>query len=64
MVTLTLKMVFTASLLGAQLKINGIEKKPSKLASRVVEEALDMISTSLCGKLVVGPSILSVAVTH
>ena len=54
-----LKMVFTASLLGAQQNRNGVENKPASLLVVSLGKTLKEIPSSLCGRQVMGPSSLT-----
>ena len=56
----TLKMVFIASLLGAQQNRDSVENKPASLLVVSMGKTLNGIPQSLCGRQVVGPSSLPV----
>ena len=55
-------MVFTASLLGAQHIRDSVENKPASLLVVPLGKALNGMSSSLCGRQMVGPSSLPVVV--
>ena len=57
-----LKMVFTASLLGAQHIRDSVENKPVSWLVVSLGKALNGMPPSLCGRQMVGPSILPVVV--
>ena len=48
---MTLKLVFTASLLDAQHKRDSLENKPASLLAVPLEKALSGIPPSWCGRL-------------
>ena len=52
------KMIFTASLLGAQHKKSSVENKPASLLVVSMGKVLDGMPLSSCGRQVVGPSSL------
>ena len=58
------KMVFTASLLGAQHNRDNVENKPASLLVVSLGKALNGIPPSSCGRQVVGPSSLTVVVAQ
>ena len=58
----TLKMVFTASLFGAQQSRDSVENKPASLLDVSLGKTLNGIPPSLCGREMVGPSSLPVLV--
>ena len=58
----TYKMVFTASLLGAQQNRDSAENKPASLLVVSLGKTLNRMPPSLCGRQMVGPSSLPVAV--
>ena len=58
----TLKMIFTASLLGAQQNRDRVENKPVSLLVVALGKALNGMPPSLCGRQVVGLSSLPVVV--
>ena len=58
----TVKMIFTASLLGAQQNRDSVENKPEFLLVVSLAKTLNGISPSLCGRHVVGLSSLLVVV--
>ena len=60
----TLKMVFTASLLGAQHKRNSAENKPASLLVVSLGKALNGMPPSLCDKQMVKLSTLPVVVAQ
>ena len=53
----TLKMVFTASLLGAQHIRYSVENKPARLLIVSLGKALNGMPPSLCGRQMVGPTV-------
>ena len=57
-----LKMVFTAFLLGAQLKGDSVENKPASLLVMSLGKTLYGMPPSSCGRQVAGPSSLPVMV--
>ena len=59
-----LKMVFTASLLGAQQIRDSVENKPASLLVVSLGKALNGMPPSLCGRQMVGPSSLLVVVAQ
>ena len=58
----TYKMVFTSSLLGAQQNRDSAENKPASLLVVSLGKTLNRMPPSLCGRQMVGPSSLPVAV--
>ena len=60
----TLKMVFTASLLGAQHIRDSVENKPASFLVVSLGKALNGMPPSLCGRQMVGPSSLPVVVAQ
>ena len=58
----TLKMVFTASLLGAQQIRDSVENKSASLLVVFLGKALNEMPSCLCGRQVVGPRSLPVVV--
>ena len=60
----TLKIVFTASLLGAQHIRNSVENKPASLLVVSLGKALNGMPPSLCGTQMVGPSSLPAVVAQ
>ena len=60
----TLKMVFTASLLGAQQNRNSVKNKPASFLVVSLGKALNGMPPSLCGRQMVGPSSLPVVVAQ
>ena len=58
------KMVFTASLLGAQQIRDSVENKPASLLVVSLGRALNGMPPSLCGRQMVGPSSLPVVVAQ
>ena len=60
----TLKMVFTASLLGALHIRDSVENKPASLLVVSLDKALNGMPLSLCGRQMVGPSSLPVVVAQ
>ena len=58
------KMVFTASLLGAQQIRDSVENKPASLLVVSLGKALNGTPPSLCGRQMVGPSSLPVVVAQ
>ena len=58
------KMVFTASLLGAQHIRDSVENKPASLLVVSLGKALNGMPPSLCGRQMVGPSSLPVVVAQ
>ena len=58
----TLKMAFTALLLGAHYNRISVENKPASLLAVSLGKALNEMPPSLCGRQVVGPSSLPVGV--
>ena len=60
----TLKMVFTASLLGAHHIRDSVENKPASLLVVSLGKALNRMPPSLCGRQMVGPSSLPVVVAQ
>ena len=59
----TVKMVSTASLLGARHLRGAVENKPTSLLVVSLGKALNGMPLSLCGRQVVGPSNLPVVVS-
>ena len=59
----TLKMVFTASLLGAQQNRDSVKNKPASLLVSL-GKALNGMPPPLCGRQMVGPSNLPVVVAQ
>ena len=57
-------MVFTASLLRAQQKSDGVENKPASLLVMSLGKALNGMPPSSCGRQVAGPSSLPVVVAQ
>ena len=57
-------MVFTASLLDAQHIRGSVENKPASFLAVSLGKALNGMPPSLCGKQMVGPSSLPVAVAQ
>ena len=57
----TIKIVFTASLLGAQQNRDSVENKPLVVP---LGKALNRMPPSLCGRQMVGPSSLPVVVAQ
>ena len=60
----TLKMVSTASLLGARHIRDSVENKPASLLVVSLGKALNGMPPSLCGRQMVGPSSLQVVVAQ
>ena len=60
----TLKMVFTASLLGALQNRDSVENKPASLLVVSLSKALNGMPPSLCRRQMVGPSSLPVVVAQ
>ena len=60
----TLKMVFTASLLGAHHNRDNVKKKPASLLVVFLGEVLIGMSPFSCGRQMVGPSSLPVVVAQ
>ena len=60
----TLKMVFTASLLGAQHIRDSVENKPASLLVVSLGKALNGMPPSSCGRQIVRPSSLPVVVAQ
>ena len=60
----TLKMVFTASLLGARHMRDSVENKPVSLLVVSLSKTLNGMPPSLCGRQMVGPSSLPVAMAQ
>ena len=58
----TLKMVFTASLLGAQQNRNSVENKPASLLVVPLGKTLIWMPPSLSDRQVVGPNNLPIVV--
>ena len=58
------KMVFGASLLGAQHKRYGVENKPASLLVVSLGKAFNGMPPSLCGRQMAGPSSLAVVVVQ
>ena len=58
------KMVFTASLLGAQHNRDSVENKPASLLVVSLGKTLKGMPPSLCGRQVVEPSSLPVVVAQ
>ena len=58
------KMVFTASLLGAQHIRDSVENKPASFLVVFLGKALNGMPPSLCGRQVVWPSSLPVVVAQ
>ena len=58
----TLKMVFTASLLGAQRKRDSVENEPESLLVVPLGKTHNGMPPSLCGRQMAGPSGLPVVV--
>ena len=58
----TLKMVFTASLLGAQHNRDSVEYKPASSLVVFLGKTLNGMVPSLCDRQVAGPSSLTVVV--
>ena len=58
------KMVFTASLLGAQHIRDSVKNKPASLLVVSLGKALNGMPPSLCGRQMVGPSSLPVVVAQ
>ena len=60
----TLKMVLTASLLGAQRNRDCVENKPASLLVMFLGKALNGMPPSSCGRPMVGPSSLPIVVAQ
>ena len=60
----SLKMIFTASLMGDQCKRDGVANKPASLVVVSLAKTLNRMPPSLCGRKVVGPSSLLVMVAQ